>query len=36
MDHEEPEPRAKTLVLFGIGLLMVIVSIIVVAALLGT
>jgi len=35
MDHEGPEPRARTLVVFGIGLLLTIVSIIVVAALLG-
>ncbi len=36
MEHEGPEPKAKTLILFGIGLLMAIVAIIVVAALLGT
>jgi hypothetical protein len=35
MHQEEPEPRAKTLILFGVGLLMVVISIIVVAALLG-
>jgi len=35
MDREGPEPKATTLVLFGIGLLLTIVSIIVVAALLG-
>jgi hypothetical protein len=35
MDDEGPEPRARTLVVFGIGLLLTIVAIIVVAALLG-
>jgi len=32
----EQEPRARTLIIFGVGLLAVIVSIIVAAALLGT
>jgi hypothetical protein len=36
MDHDGPEPKATTLVLFGIGLLAVIVTIIVVAAVLGS
>ena len=35
MDHDGPEPKARTLILFGIGLLTTIVAIIVVAALLG-
>ncbi len=33
--HEAPEPRARTLVLFGLGLIVVIVGIIGVAALIG-
>ena len=36
MEQERPEPRARTLIIFCVGLLAVIVSIIVVAALLGT
>jgi hypothetical protein len=36
MDHEGPEPKARTLILFGIGLLTTIVAIIVVAAVLGS
>jgi hypothetical protein len=36
MEHEGPEPKAKTLILFGIGLLATIVAIIVVAAVLGS
>ena len=35
MEHEGAEPRAKTLVIFGICLLLAIVGIIVLAALLG-
>ncbi len=35
MERDEVEPRARTLVLFGIGLLLTIVAIIVVAAVLG-
>jgi len=35
VDHEGPEPKATTLILFGVGLLLTIVAIIVVAALLG-
>lgn len=34
--HEGPEPKAKTLILFGIGLLTTIIAIIVVAAILGS
>lgn len=34
MEHEEHEPKGKTLVLFGIGLLVAVVAIIVVAAFL--
>jgi hypothetical protein len=33
-DHEGPEPRLRTLLLFGVGMAVVIVSIIVGAALL--
>lgn len=36
MEHDGPEPKAKTLVIFGICLLVAIVSIIVMAAVLGT
>jgi hypothetical protein len=36
VEQDGPEPRAKTLVIFGICLLLAIVSIIAVAALLGT
>jgi hypothetical protein len=41
MDHdvhgvEEREPRMRTLIYFGLGLMVTIVSIIVIAALLGT
>jgi hypothetical protein len=36
VEQERPEPRARTLILFGIGLLAVIVAIIAVAAFLGT
>jgi hypothetical protein len=35
MDHERPEPSAKALIIFGICLLATILSIIVLAALLG-
>jgi hypothetical protein len=35
MDHERPEPSAKALIIFGIFLLATILSIIVLAALLG-
>jgi hypothetical protein len=35
VEHEGPEPKASTLILFGVGLLLTIVTIIVVAALLG-
>lgn len=36
MDHDGPEPKATTLILFGIGLLTTIIAIIVVAAVLGS
>lgn len=35
MEHDGPEPRAKTLVIFGICLVLMIVAIIALAALLG-
>jgi hypothetical protein len=35
MEHDGTESRAKTLVIFGIGLVLMIVAIIAVAALLG-
>jgi hypothetical protein len=36
MEHQRPEPKATTLVIFGICLLVVIIAIIVVAAVLGS
>ena len=33
--HDDPESRARTLILFGIGLMVVIASIIAVAAIIG-
>jgi hypothetical protein len=36
MERDRPEPRAKSLVIFGIFLVLMIVTIIAVAALLGT
>jgi hypothetical protein len=36
MEHDRTEPRAKTLVIFGICLVLMIVAIITLAALLGT
>ena len=35
MDHDRPEPSAKALIIFGICLLVTILSIIALAALLG-
>jgi hypothetical protein len=36
VEQERPEPRARTLILFGIGLATLIIGIIVVAAIIGS